>query len=140
MTDTTLVHEPGKIPGIKVMLGAEQIIVPPLNVTGLELHGDTITRAQNDKTLSPREKVTLLCDIILSAVRRNYPDMSIETLKDGLDLANIVPTFHAVMAISGYTEAPVLPGEAKRAKSTGRTSTPALSPQPAGHGNTSAST
>lgn len=111
----TLTAEPGKITGVKMTLGHQGWIIPPLNIDGLELHADNIERVQKDAELKNKEKLVIMCDIVLTALQRNYPDMTIEFVKKWLDMGNVLLAFRAVMATSGYKEAREQVGETRRA-------------------------
>jgi hypothetical protein len=102
---TNLTREPGKVPGVLIEFGGVKYLMPPLNVDGLEEHDDAIQRVQSEGDITLREKITLICAIALSALRRNYPDLNMEFMKKWVDMGNMQEIFRAVMGVSGFEEA-----------------------------------
>ena len=131
-----LVNEPGKIRGVKILLGSQWFILPPLNLIGFEEHETDIERFSTEPNLKLSDKLQIICRITLSAIQRNYPDVTLEYLKKWIDLGNMLEVFQAVMAQSGLR--PANPGEVMASGSTGQPSTPASALLPAGDGSTSA--
>lgn len=86
------------IKGTEVELGGEVMIVPPLNLSALELFQDRLSSYQGG--IDP-ESVKFVAEVAHAAIRRNYPDVTIEQLKDWIDLGNIGQVFNAVMNVSG---------------------------------------
>jgi hypothetical protein len=116
-----LADEPGKISGYKVRLGSIDYIVPPLNIKGVEKHEETIRKVDvprlldgkpNPEALTEKVKLGLICEIILTALQRNYPEKDLEFVKEWVDLRNVYMIFDAVMGMSGYGPGEP-PGEAK---------------------------
>lgn len=125
------------IPGYEVMMAGRKHSIPPLNIRGVQKHEKDIQSVQDKKSkLTELEKMDVICNVILTAMQRNYPSMTLEFIKEWLDMRNIQPTFHAVMGHSGYVEVKDELGETERAGSTGTNSTPASLPEPAALGNT----
>jgi hypothetical protein len=92
------------VDGIDVKVGREVLTVPALNFKALRrlkpsldiLKG--IDRNASDLT---DEQFDAIVHIVHTAIRRNYPNMSIEDLEEGLDMSNLKPVIDAVMANSG---------------------------------------
>lgn len=107
MTET--VHEPGKIPGLKVTFGGQDYIVPPLNIKNLKRFNGQIAKITSDSATPDAEKLTLICEIALAAVQRNYPSTTMDFMEEWVDLGNCWAIFGAIMGQSGYAAAK--PGE-----------------------------
>src|SRR5262245_47242388 len=97
------VKEPGKIAGFKIDFGADELIVPPLNIEGVEAHEQDIQRIQ-DLSTPLKERMNLICGVIVSALQRNYPDKKIDYVKKWVDMGNVEDIFSAIMAQSGFKE------------------------------------
>ena len=131
------VSEPGKIRGIRVPLGGNNYIIPPLNLIGFEQHEAEVEKLSADANLKVSEKLKIICGIALSAIQRNYPEVTMDFLKQWIDLGNMQEVFMAVMAQSGMRAAK--PGEVMAGASSGPPSTPVLPLSPDGNGATSVS-
>jgi hypothetical protein len=103
------------IAGVELRLGKKSYTVPPLNLKGLEQHEAAIERAQlikdptTGEVIPLKEKYNLICDILLTAIQRNYPEIELEYLKEVVDLGNVNQVFAAVLGQSGFART----GEAK---------------------------
>lgn len=104
------------LPGVDIKLGGQTFVVPPLNVKGLEKHDADIFRVTTDPTLRGREKMDVLCQIICTAIQRNYKDMTVDYVKEWVDMANAGGVFEAVMAVSGFKKEAPKAGEKRRAR------------------------
>ena len=109
-----------RLPGKLVTLSGEDFIVPPLNLASLERFQDHLGSYRGG--IDPAS-VGLIIEVAHAALKRNYPELKVDDLKELVDLGNIQPLFMAVMNISlleqksGENEAPADP-------STGAGSTP----------------
>jgi hypothetical protein len=113
---------PPKIPGVEITLGGETFIVPPLNFRALRTHLDAIAGMTTGVPLS-RDQLDMAVALILTALRRNYPQMDADRLEELLDMANIKIVLPAILGASGLVSA----GEAQAigtAPSIGTASTP----------------
>lgn len=92
-------NEVVKVKGVPVELDGRTYIVPPLTLGALEqLQGD-IAKVQNPENQT--EYVGVLVKVALAALKRNYPDMTRESLLAIVDLATMNTLFEAVMGVSG---------------------------------------
>lgn len=92
------------IPGVKVRLGEEEFIIPPLTLGQLR-NGIMDKMKRHDECVAKGEGVDaflLRCEIVGEAVRRNYPEMTDEKLNEILDMRNSTPAWFA--AIGGTSE------------------------------------
>lgn len=96
------------IKGTEVDLGGTTYIVPPLNLAALERFQD---RLENYTGGLDRESVSFVVEVAYAAIKRNYPDMTIDQLKELIDLGNIQQVFEAVMNVSGLVARSAPAGE-----------------------------
>jgi hypothetical protein len=103
-------HEKPLLRGVEIDFGGHSYFVPALNFRQVRERADDIAAISaverldvND--LSLFERITRL---VHTAMTRNYPDLKIEVVEDGLDLVNAAPAIAAVLGNSGVTEAPAL--------------------------------
>jgi hypothetical protein len=114
------------IEGVTIKMGGKEWVVPPLTLPPLRRF------LQKGKELrkAPQEDGTayfdLMVEAVLAAMRRNYPDLTKDTLEEFLDLGNIPDVFAAIAGRSGLILGEMLAGSRKW---TGAPSTP-TSPQP----------
>lgn len=89
-----------KVPGVRMTLGGESWVVPPLSLGAIERNQAAIagfTGAPTDIA-----QVALIADLMHEALRRNYPDLTRERVADDLiDLGNMLDVFDALMDVSG---------------------------------------
>jgi hypothetical protein len=121
------------VPGVKIVLGESEYIVPPLSLGQLRRFKDEFKKVDD-----ARKAATSLGDdqffavldgsmpIILAALQRNYPSLTQEVLDNVIDIGNFQDVMQAVMAASGLKR--VAPGEnrpvpASTATNSGETST-----------------
>jgi len=113
--------------GHTIRIGDEDFVVPPLSLG--QLRNGVLARLQeHDKILSSGSMFDALVirgEVILQALRRNYPEFSEDKLMSYLDLFNIGPIWLAVLGSSGFT-----PGEDQAPK--GATTVPGTSAQSTG--------
>ena len=83
------------IPGKKITLGGKVFEIPPAPFAAMRRHADLF----NGKTTADTD---MMGDLIYSAVKRNYPDLSQEEFEEKhLDLGNMTAAFNIVMNLSG---------------------------------------
>jgi hypothetical protein len=108
--------------GKKITIDGQEIIVPPISLGQLR-NGLLAKLKEHDDLVNAGntfEAYNIRGDVLLAAVRRNYPDFSEELLFDNLDMGNIGEIWLSVLGISGFT-----PGEDRGAAgSTNTTSDP----------------
>jgi hypothetical protein len=92
------------IPGIEIELGGEKFTVPPLNFRALREHMDTIAGMTTGLPLSS-EQLDKSVALILTAIRRNYPELTRDALEERLDMANIKIVLPAILGASGFVRA-----------------------------------
>jgi hypothetical protein len=94
--------------GNKIKLGTEEYIIPPISLG--QLRNGLLQRLQEHDTLVADNKTFEAMDIrgqiILAALRRNYPDIDENMVFDNLDMNNTGPIWLTILGASGF-----LPGE-----------------------------
>ena len=83
--------------GIKINLGGRDFVAPPLPLKVFRLHPDWFETLNDLAGLPTPETVEIMTQIILSALQRNYPDITAETLEDLLDVSNMPIAMRAIM-------------------------------------------
>lgn len=112
--------------GVWVPFGDEEYKVPPLGLLGVQELLDDIPKLQGIKGVPTPAQMQMVATIVHKAMRRNYPDMSVEEVAEMLDLANFQSALDAVMKVSGFVRhAPgeKAPGETKASTGSPSTST-----------------
>jgi hypothetical protein len=106
------------IEGKKVQMGGKEWIVPPLNFRSLKAHREALMTATPASLVASGKVV----DLIHEALKRNYPELTLDELEDMLDMGNALAVTEAVLGVSGLVERES--GEAPAATtSTGESST-----------------
>lgn len=93
-----------KFGGTPIKIGDEEYIVPALSLG--QLRNGMLKKLQEHDALVAEGKIfdtlTLRGEVILEALRRNYPDFPEEKLFDHLDMANTGQVWLAVLGASGF--------------------------------------
>jgi hypothetical protein len=119
-----MADEQPKYRGIPVFLDGRELIVPALSVRQFRDNiGLLVEPIGEVKPENVAERIGKFMPIIGMALRRNYPDLTDDTLLDMIDLDSFPEIIRAVQAASGMKA--VRPGEAQpaAARSTGAGST-----------------
>jgi hypothetical protein len=107
-------------------IGDKEYIVPALSLG--QLRGGMLKKLQDHDTFVAEGKLfdtmTLRGEIIIAALRRNYPDLDENVIWDNLDMSNTGPVWLAVLGASGFTEPTAPPA----VKTNG--ATPPQAPEP----------
>ena len=93
------------VEGTPIKIGKQVLIVPALNFKSLKALKPKLAMLSS---LNPTAEIAdevheAMIDIVHTALRRNYPNMSREDIEDGFDLANRDRIIKAVMGVSGLT-------------------------------------
>ena len=88
------------VPGVKVRFAnGEEMVVPPLTLGAMEMLQDDLLGY--DGSVS-KENIATITKATHSALKRNYPDITEEKIKDELlDLGNMLDVMQAVMDVGG---------------------------------------
>lgn len=84
--------------GIPLMLGdGKEYTVAPLTLGALEDYGDAL----NNIGALDKASVATTIDVALASLKRNYPDMTREQVRNLIDVENMDRVFQACMDVSG---------------------------------------
>jgi hypothetical protein len=86
------------IKGISMTLGEQEYIVPPLTLGALEDLQESLEAFTGDT--SPAAIKTVI-DATTRALRRNYPDITRDQVRECIGLENMAEVMEAVMDVSG---------------------------------------
>lgn len=114
--------------GIRVQIGDESFYVPAITL-GMLRSGVLAQLQEHDKLIADGkifEAMEIRGQVILAALRRNYPDFAEEKLFNYIDMQNNGPIWLSILGVSGFS-----PGEDKA---------PATAVPKAGNGTLSLST
>lgn len=121
-----------KYKGVKLNLGGDEYVVPPLTLGALEVMQDRIAAVHSNGFT--KDSIAAIIDCAHASMKRNYPELTREAVAEMLDLENMMEVFDSVMDVSGVKrkKQEEAPGE-----SIGAPSTLTSAPQPDGLGITS---
>jgi len=89
-----------KIDGVTMKLGGEDYVIPPLNFRQLKNLYPVIEGMQGET--DPLKRFEAVVKITHAALSRNYPEITLETVEDLIDLNNLKSLIDAIMGISGF--------------------------------------
>lgn len=97
------------IPGSPLSLGRAVLICPALNIKGMRAFKEELSLLEKGV---PAEKaddkevfndfITKLAMVTHAALRRNYPNIGLDEVEEGIDLNNVRKVVQAVLGASGY--------------------------------------
>lgn len=87
------------IKGVEMELGGEMKTIPPLSLGAVQRLLPKLQAFQKDGTMTD-ENMSLIADVVGSALRRNYPETTNEQVLDMLDMENFQPILDAVLRSS----------------------------------------
>ncbi len=89
--------------GVWVTIGDEQFRIPPLSLLGLQELKDELVTARSivGITLTPEQHLAV-ARVVHCALARNYPSISLEEVREMLDLGNFRQVFDATLGIAGF--------------------------------------
>lgn len=96
-----------KYAGVPFKIGEREYIVPALSL-GLLRNGLLAKIKEHDDLVAEGklfDTLALRGDIIIAALRRNYPDIDENEVFDYLDMTNTTQIWLAVLGASGFTSA-----------------------------------
>ena len=89
------------IPGVMVAMGGQQWTIPPLTLGQLRRLMPKVQQLAEIGSQMGDTQIGVLVEIVAAALQRNYPDMSVETVENLLDLGNAGAVLNAVLTGSG---------------------------------------
>jgi hypothetical protein len=107
------------VDGPKIMLGGVERVFAPLNFKALRRVGPrmgvlTALTKKEAGLVVPEEAQDLVLEIVLSSLRRNYPEVSQDEVEEHLDFRNVGEIMTAIMGGSGLHDKVAQPGEEAR--------------------------
>lgn len=125
-SNTPKVIKPTKNRGGRwVVIGGEQYLVPALAfraVIDLQDKVETLREIQGRPT---PEQMSVVEEIVHSALKRNYPDITQDDVGDMIDLGNWQHLLGAVLSIGGFEKREAADASGEPVASTGTSSTSA---------------
>jgi hypothetical protein len=100
------------IAGVAVMMGGREWTVPPLTLGQLRGLMPKVRQLSEIGAQMGETQIGVLVEIVATALQRNYPDVTLETVENLLDLGNAGPVLNAVLTGSGLKSRARSPGEA----------------------------
>jgi hypothetical protein len=102
MSENSGISQPPKYEGATVKLQDLTLIIPPLNFRLLRREGcaeklqkvtdyfNAVTKQSDDqvKVSIPDEIMDLIAELVWKAAKRNYPELTLETIEENLDYNN----------------------------------------------------
>lgn len=91
-------------------MGGRDWLVPPLTLGQLRYLMPKVRQLTEFGVAMSEEQISTMCEIVATALRRNYPDTTNEAVAELLDMGNARDVLQAVLTGSGMR--PRAPGEA----------------------------
>lgn len=89
-----------KYEGVSMKIGGRELVIPPLSLKQVQKLYPTIEALQKESDpLKSMEAVSL---VVHAALKRNYPEMTLDEVDDMLDLGNFKAVIETVMGVSGF--------------------------------------
>ncbi|SRR5579875_3398189 len=107
-----------KYAGVAFESGGSWLIVPAVSLGRAEQLAPTMD-AIADKNTEYKERKRQMIDIIWEACRRNYPDITVEQVKEHLTLKTLPAAYLAALGCSAKEETHTAPGEFQPANPSG---------------------
>jgi hypothetical protein len=92
------------IDGVPIRMGGKDFTVPPLNFKLVRSLRAKLVEISFIKSTPTDAQIDIIVDVVLSALKRNYPDMKAADLDDLLDLGNTSQVLRAIMGAAGFEE------------------------------------
>lgn len=98
------------IDGFRLVLGEREFIVPPLTLRSLRLLAPKLRGiASLGQGVPEVDQLGFITDVVLEALRRNYPDVTADQVEEMIDTHNMTPVLASILSASGLE--PAKPGE-----------------------------
>lgn len=107
------------VAGVQVVIGAHEYTVPPISLYHVRMYADQLKSLDASKQMDVGS-IDLIAQVALAALKRNYPELTLDELAQEIDFGNIMSVYQAVMGVSGFVSgAPAVEGT-KSGELTGR--------------------
>ena len=100
------------IDGAPVKMGGKEWVVPALSLGQIKRLAPKIEGLATLSNMLTADQVTNVCEIVHAALKRNYPELTLEEVEDMVDMANMRAVIQTVMGQAGL----VAKGEAEAGK------------------------
>jgi hypothetical protein len=111
-----------KLDGVPLRLGGADYVLPPLNLAALEKYWPVIQGWGKEGPVDLVQRLGEAAELLHAALVRNYPELTLAEVKEGLDLANFPGAVGQLLEVSGLARQ--APGEPEAGSvPTGPTST-----------------
>jgi len=88
-----------KVPGVKFQFsGGVELTIPPLNLGALEQLAPRLEKYRGGVST---EAIGTVIDAALTALKRNYPEITREEVGDLVDMDNMIEVMACIMDVSG---------------------------------------
>lgn len=88
--------------GVNVKIKGTEYIVPGLSLGQVEQFADKLQNLVDNGDALSKEMIQTVAEVSHAALSRNYPEMSLDMVKEMLDLRNMKEVLDAVMGSSGF--------------------------------------
>jgi hypothetical protein len=99
------------IPGVTIAMGGRDWLVPPLTLGQLRRLMPKLRQLTEIGASMGEAQIGVLVEIVATALQRNYPDATADTVENLLDLGNASAVLNAVLTGSGLKLGDRLQGE-----------------------------
>jgi hypothetical protein len=106
------------LPGVTIAMGGRDWLVPPLTLGQLRRLMPKVRQLTEIGASMSEMQITVLVEIVASAMQRNYPEATPEMVENLLDLGNAGTVLNAVLTGSGLKLSDSRLGEAAAPGST----------------------
>jgi hypothetical protein len=89
------------IPGVTIAMGGRDWLVPPLTLGQLRRLMPKVRQLTEVGASMGEAQITVLIEIVATALQRNYPDATTEMVENLLDLGNASTVLNTVLTGSG---------------------------------------
>lgn len=104
------VNEKAIYEGESIKIGGKEYIVPGLSLGQMEEMTDKIEKLEGIGDKLTKEMVQLISEICHAALSRNYPGLTLEEVKNILDIRNMQSVLEAVLGASGLVKSTLAGG------------------------------
>lgn len=89
------------IDGLEINLGGTLHMVPPMNFKILKTVQPLLEELNDMKGVPNGKHIDTICKIIWLAMKRNYPEMTLDFVESSVDMGNFVTIMHQVLSAAG---------------------------------------
>jgi alkylhydroperoxidase/carboxymuconolactone decarboxylase family protein YurZ len=92
------------IDGVRINLGGRDFVVPPLTLGALRALQPQFKELANIGPLPSGEQIDAAAEVIHRALRRNYPDVTLDEILELVDVRAFPDVLAAICGASGLTQ------------------------------------